>query len=214
MDLYVTFSNGPRVRCGGERAMDSVIKKKFSDLENRRQTILHLLDAIPPAHLTHKAGPDRWSVVEVIQHLVIVEQQIMKQAESTPTPTPAGTEPQPYSRERLEMVLEILETDVAVDVPAASMAPDGRISLATLLDQWAETRLRLERFLRKMPADRYEELLFSHPIAGPLSVVDMLDLADVHLGYHLRQIQRLGETFDELTNVDAKKEQANERRIK
>ncbi len=181
--------------------MNSVIEKKIADLENQRQMIFQQLDAIPPAHLTHKAGPDRWSVVEVIQHLVIVEQLIMKQAESTPTP--AGTEPQPYSRERLEMVLEILETDVAVDVPAASMAPDGRISLATLLDQWAETRRQLQRFLRQVPVDRYEELLFSHPVAGPLSVVDMLDLANVHLGYHMRQIQRLRETFDQPTNVDA-----------
>ena len=183
--------------------MDSVIEKKFADLKNKRQMILEQLDAVPPAHLTHKAGPDRWSVVEVIQHLVIVEQQIMKQAESTPTPT--GTEPQPYSRERLEMVLEILETDVAVDVPAASMAPDGRDSLSALLDQWAETRQQLEHFLRKMPADRYEELLFSHPVAGPLSVVDMLDLANVHLGYHMRQIQRIREAFEQATIVDTGK---------
>ena len=103
------------------------------------------------------------------------------------------------------MVLEILETDVAVDVPAAGLEPDGRISLAILLDRWVETRQQLLRFLKKIPADRYAELLFSHPVAGPLNVMDMLDLANVHQGYHMRQIQRIQETFDKPTNVDAGK---------
>ena len=84
------------------------------------------------------------------------------------------------------MVLEILERDVRVDVPSANMEPDGQIILDALPNQWEESRAQLSRYFERLQKENVETLVFSHPAAGSLNALDMLDLANVHADYHIR----------------------------
>ena len=163
------------------------IQKKFAALESRRKKILNQLKTLPQNQLTVKPGSDNWSIVEVIQHLVLVEQQIVRQTNRNPG-DPDSDRP-PRSREALGMVLEILEKDVRVDVPSASMEPDGQITLDALRTQWKESRGQLSKFFQHLNKESVEAAVFSHPVAGSLNALDMLDLANVHTDYHIRQIE-------------------------
>ena len=163
------------------------IQKRFAAFEGRRKKILNQLETLPHERLHVKPGPDKWSIVEVIQHLVLVEEEMMKQAVKNPVPPDSGRLPR--SREALEMVLEILERDVRVDVPSASMEPDGQITLEVLRTQWEESRAQLRRYFQRLQKENVETLIFSHPVAGSLNALDMLDLANVHADYHIRQIE-------------------------
>lgn len=163
------------------------IQKRFAALESRRKKILNQLQMLPQNHLIVKPDPDKWSIVEVIQHLVLVEQAIVEQ--TFRAPVIPDSERSPRSREALEMVLEILEKDVQVDVPSASMEPDGQITLDVLRTQWEESRAQLSRFFMRLDKESVKALVFSHPVAGSLNALDMLDLANVHTDYHIRQIE-------------------------
>ncbi len=163
------------------------IQKKFAALESRRKKILNQLKTLPQNHLAVKPGSDKWSIIEVIQHLVLVEQQIVTQADRKPLNLDSS--PTARSREALEMVIEILEKDIRVDVPSASMEPDGQITLAALRTQWKESRVQLCRFFQHLNKESVDAAVFSHPVAGSLNALDMLDLANVHTDYHMRQIE-------------------------
>jgi hypothetical protein len=160
------------------------IQKRFAALESRRKKILNQLETLPQDRLNVKPGTDMWFIVEVIQHLVLVEQEMVKQAITHPVPR--DSERSPRSREALEMVLEILERDVRVDVPSANMEPDGQIILDALPNQWEESRAQLSRYFERLQKENVETLVFSHPAAGSLNALDMLDLANVHADYHIR----------------------------
>ena len=47
------------------------IQEKFERLTQQRQTLLQHLDSLSPEALSFKAGPDRWSVVEAVEHRVL-----------------------------------------------------------------------------------------------------------------------------------------------
>ena len=165
------------------------IQKRFAALENRRKKILNQLETLPQDRLSVKPGFDKWSIVEVVQHLVLVEQEMVKQAVKNPVPPDSGRAPR--SREALEMVLEILERDVRVDVPAVRMEPDGQITIDVLRTRWEESQAQLRRYFQRLQEENVETLVFSHPVAGSLNALDMLDLANVHADYHIRQIESI-----------------------
>lgn len=174
--------------------MRNQVQKKFAALEQRRKKILDRLASLSQDRLNYKVDPDKWSIIEVIEHLVLVEQEMVNQA-SIRGPRPQSAHA-PQSREALEMVLEILERDVRVPVPAAGMEPDGQIRLEILQKQWTQAREQLREFFLSLPPEKGNALIFSHPVAGALSVLDMLDLANVHADYHIRQIERIQIQYD------------------
>ena len=51
--------------------MLSEIQKILEGLEDKRKELLSQLDSMSTDTLTFKAGPDKWSIVEVVEHLVI-----------------------------------------------------------------------------------------------------------------------------------------------
>jgi hypothetical protein len=167
--------------------MIAEIQKRFADLENRRKKILKQLEMPPHNRLNVKPGPDKWSIVEVIQHLVLVEREIVKQTVKNPVAQDPGRVPR--FCEAFETVLEILERDVRIDVPSASMEPDGQITLDDLRTQWEDSRAQLGRFFQGLNKEGADTLVFSHPVAGSLNALDLLHLANVHTDYHIRQVE-------------------------
>ena len=87
--------------------------------------------------------------------------------------------------------LEVLEKDVPVDVPHPSMEPENTALLSDLIDLWNRERSQLETLLEAIPEDATDQVMFSHPAAGPIDPVRALRLAHAHLDTHRRQIERL-----------------------
>ena len=48
------------------------IQEMYESLANKRKKLLQNLDSLSHETLSFKAGVDKWSVVEAIEHLVIV----------------------------------------------------------------------------------------------------------------------------------------------
>jgi len=48
-----------------------IIQEKYDSLSEKRQALLQHLHSQSTGVLTFKAGPDKWSVVEAIEHLVV-----------------------------------------------------------------------------------------------------------------------------------------------
>ena len=64
-------------------------------LEETRQKFLASIDGVTDAQWTFKAGPDRWSIAEVAEHIAISESTILELVTAkilTAPPPPAGAE--------------------------------------------------------------------------------------------------------------------------
>jgi hypothetical protein len=165
------------------------IQNKYESLTKKREDLLRRLGSLSREVLCYKAGPDKWSIAEVIEHLVIAEKDLYKQLTAT---VPAkALDPKSRTPEKYQTVIKVMERDIPVDVPDESLEPLGRFLLDELLDQWDDIRNKLQRSLAEIKPENKDDLVFRHPYGGPLDIAETLHFIGVHFDNHLRQIDRI-----------------------
>ena len=162
------------------------IQDRFESLSEKRQALLQHLDSQSPEALAFKAGPDKWSVVEAIEHLVIVEDNFLEQV--TANIPNSSLDPESRSPKKYQIVLKVMQRDVEVDVPHESMEPHGHLSFSELLDRWHDIRNKMDGVLGEIKPDAQEDMLYQHPYAGPLNIAETLEFMEVHFDNHVRHI--------------------------
>ena len=73
----------------------------------------------------------------------------------------------------------------------ASMEPDGKVTVEELCAIWEKERRAVAVLLETVTAENQEQVMFSHAAAGPLTALQMLEIAEAHLETHRRQIDRI-----------------------
>lgn len=160
----------------------------WQKLEIRRQEILARIDELSPEQLQHKAAPDRWSILQVLQHVVMAEEGIRRsEAELRDNPLRDILQP----GEMYQVVKDVLEKDVPVDVPDPAMEPDGKAAIDHLRATWQKEGREIANLLETVTVENRDRVMFSHVAAGPLTAFQMLEIAVAHLGTHCRQIDRI-----------------------
>jgi hypothetical protein len=169
--------------------MQTNIQKEYESLIKKREDLVQKIGSLSSEVLCFKAGPDRWSIVEVIEHLVIAEKNLYKQLA---TNVQASTlDPKSRTPEKHQTVIKVMERDIPVDVPDESLEPHGRLTLDELLNQWDDIRKKLQGSLVEITSENKDDLVYRHPYGGPLDIAETLHFIDVHFDNHMRQIDRI-----------------------
>ena len=147
----------------------------WAKLETRHQEMFDLIDELTPDQLLFKPEPDRWSILQVLQHVVLGSARGMRRTEAELQDNPLREILKPGAMVKVGM--DVLVNDVPVDVPDPAMEPDGKVTVE-----------ELRALLETVTAENHEQVMFSHAAAGPLTALQMLEIAEAHLGTHRRQI--------------------------
>jgi hypothetical protein len=165
------------------------IQQQYDSLKLKLEALLQHLDSLSGEELSSKAGTDKWSIVEVVEHLVVAEQDLLKQLS---THIPASTlDLGAKTPEKYQTVIKVMERDIEVDVPHESMEPHGRIALEDLLNQWEDIRQKLPGLLAEIKPENEDDPVYQHPYGGPLDLSDTLQFFEVHFDNHMRHIDRI-----------------------
>lgn len=154
-----------------------------------KERLLARIDQIDPALRQRRPGPDRWSIVEVLEHVVIVETGIATALARDPSPD----RPRRFAGRwwRYPALRVVLSLGVKIRLPVESIAPTGRADQEELLGRWAEGRERLRQWLEGIDPMILGTPRFKHPIGGWLDVPQGVTFAGDHLFHHLPQIERV-----------------------
>ena len=158
------------------------LQQKYDALEKARLALIQKVRGLEPERLKHKPGPDRWSILEDFQHMVLAEQRTSLKAGSV-------LDSEERKPGMFEMVLQVLDHDTMVDVPDPGMIPDGNATLENLIAAWDKSRIDLFRFLKSCAPEDLERPVSRHPVTGPITVVECLRLIDSHFHHHRRSIE-------------------------
>jgi uncharacterized damage-inducible protein DinB len=164
---------------------------RLEAMDVRKDALLRLLSDQPPDRLALRPPSGGWNALDVVQHLVLVEEGVLgyagKKRQGPPQPVPF------LDRGRLGLLVAVLRSPLRFRAPAPQVVPAETLPLDGLRARWAEARRSLGAFVADLPDERLRALVFRHPIAGALDAAGTLTFLDEHVRHHEGQIRRTWE---------------------
>jgi len=161
-------------------------------LEDSRQEFLAAIDGVTEQQWKWKPSPDRWSVGEVAEHIVIAEASQFANVEKaiSSSPNPAWEQQTKGKTERLEAVLA--PRLGRVQAPEA-IVPKGEMTLAEVKERFEKQRIRIVKFARETDAP-LKQYTMDNPFFGTLNAYHWLIYAPLHTMRHDKQIAEVKAT--------------------
>lgn len=162
------------------------LKGRFEAIEAQKETILARVGAREDVQRRMRPRADEWSLLEVVHHLMLAEEQMAQGMD-------AALSKPPERRFRglfVPMAVGALRLGIRFP-PPASMEPRGDVSFEEAAQRWHTAREVVRARLEAVEGQHLRAPVVQHPLAGPLDAREVLSLTEAHLYYHLRQIERL-----------------------
>lgn len=154
-------------------------------LEQTREGVIAATKGLSEAQLKFKAGPDRWSVAEVLEHIALAEDFLLDTANKV-MKAPAG----PADRDTAK-----LDAIILAGVPDRSqkrqapgpLVPTGRWTAAESLAHFEQSRAKTIQFLQSTP-DLRGHTTTENPFQQPMDAYQWLLFIAAHSERHTKQI--------------------------
>ncbi len=171
------------------------LRRKLEALEIGRYLCLDALATFDPVALNRPPAPDKWSAGQIMAHLILVEQASLQYLTKKLPHVTAESVPQANWRSawRLWKLRIGLRIARGIQAPPAVAAVPNEVSLVGQQEAWVQTRSALGQLLGALPEPLLTAALYRHPLAGQISLLQMLDFLRFHQAHHLRQIRRLSQ---------------------
>jgi hypothetical protein len=170
--------------------MSAKLKTEFDALEKSRKALFASLKTYPDELLNKKPAADKWSAVQVIQHLVASETASLNYLQKKTLDTSKAKHAGFDARRRLMLTKMAFYFPLSFKAPTLLEPPADFIPLSKLEAQWDVVRKDTYTLLSKLSDKELEKDLWRHLIAGKMSIYQMYDFFGMHFNRHRKQIER------------------------
>jgi uncharacterized damage-inducible protein DinB len=182
--LATAQTPNPKISSGERK----VLLKRFDDAY--AQT-LKSVGKLSDAQWAYKTAPDKWSVGETLEHIVLAEGLLFGMIEKTlaAPPNPAWAE---QTKGKLAVIEKImLDRSMKAQAPG-EIAPAGKLTRAEVLAKFKERRAASRKFVKETQAALHAQT-GDHPFPaiGTLSAYQWLVYTALHNLRHLQQIEEV-----------------------
>lgn len=165
------------------------LTQKLEAFDANRNALLDEMETVEPAKLLARPIPGKWSMLEIIEHLVLAERSVF-QGLPEPSRLPVRP-PRLKDRFRYRLVMFVLRNGIRVQVGTPAMLPQGGRDLAELRRLWDENQTWLRGCIDSLGAEGISRKILEHPQAGPINLKQAVAMSQAHLDTHIRQIRVL-----------------------
>lgn len=133
-----------------------------------------------------------WSALQILNHILLSEAGTLRYMKNKTAYTPVLKKTTPVSYLRFALLTSALRSPFRFQAPEGVRPSEMESlpSLPVLLEQWSEVRRDFRDFLEQFPQGQENKLVFRHPIAGRLTLIQTLSFMKDHLNRHLKQIHK------------------------
>jgi len=172
--------------------MKKNILKQNAAYQRQVESLLHDLSPHSDAALNKRPPNGGWSVVQVIHHLIISEEQSLRYAQKKLSFNPKLNNAGLMEWLRARTLWFYLNVPIKFNAPP--MVGDENLpAFVTAADtkaRWLNIRKEWADYLEQMPPAIAGKAVYRHPIAGRLSWLGMFTFFRTHFDRHLKQIRR------------------------
>ena len=159
-------------------------------LQSQKDELLLDLDSWPSESIGQAPSTAEWSAIEVLDHLVRTEVEILAIArKGLLKPRQIGV----INALRTRVLQAILRSHRKVKVPAKATAvlPGSHLELPAIVQRWNDSRRELSDMLKLVAAEKLSQGIFRHPVAGWMGMPEILEFFSAHIVHHNYQLARL-----------------------
>lgn len=165
------------------------IERRLRAFNDMREALLGEMEALDPVALSTKPLAGKWAINEIIEHLVLAERAVFK---GLPDPAQLLVNERGLKHQaRYLIVMFVLKAGIRVRVPSEAMVPQGNLSLAELRRLWDDNQAWLKSCINHLGPEGMRRAIFEHPVAGPLTVEQAVQMGQIHVEGHIRQIRTI-----------------------
>lgn len=169
------------------------LEEVLSYLDSQRAALSEVVELVPIGMRNQSPGPGRWSVAQVLQHLVIIEKRIgMGMTKWVGDARAEGLGPEVET----SSVLNSLDLALIADRSRRRNAPDevapkGDLDAASAWTALEQTRAALRAGV--VPGDglALSEVIQPHPVLGPINLYQWLLFVGAHEARHTGQVREI-----------------------
>jgi DinB superfamily len=157
-------------------------------IDHERCTVLDLVGGLGAEQLVFRPEPSSWSALEVVEHLMKVEDAIATRVKPRP---PRTWREAVRGRVSLELLSLFFLLRRRFKAPGQVILPHGGVTLSDLVTKWEAAGQALRRTIDGFGPVDYRRPMMRHPFIGLLTPIETLTFIHRHIAHHRRQILRL-----------------------
>lgn len=155
-------------------------------LEQTRDGVIAATQGLSEAQWKFKAGPDRWSVAEVMEHIALAEDFIFGAVSEQVMKAPAGAADRDYKKID-QMVLAMVPDRSHKAQAPPPLVPTGKWTPAESLDHFLKSRARTIEYLKTTEGLR-DHVTTDDPLGQPMDAYEFLLFIGAHSERHTKQM--------------------------
>ena len=162
--------------------MNRVLKR----LDSVHNKLIETVSPLEPALFSKRPSEDEWSVAQIVQHLCLVEERVIKDLERE-----IAKEPQSIGFLRKLVPTSIVSSRlVRVKAPKA-VNPVAVLDKNIAIENFNCARNTLKALCAAHGHDRFRKLVFKHPFLGDIDGVATISFVGYHEQRHYKQIREV-----------------------
>lgn len=157
----------------------------YKSLEDKRRELLKYMDGISEAERQRKPNPKELSPIQVLAHIVKVEETVAGPGTSPKLKSKVGLK----GRVFMATMVNLMRPGFRIPTTPV-LHPSVPDSYHELKQSWERTRQELTSRVERTTESAKNQPITDHMMAGPLSAAMALEFLDIHLRYHWKNFPR------------------------
>ena len=174
-------------------SLNPKLEKRLKLLDKKLNLLLEELKYYSEDQLNRKPGEGKWSVIQIMHHLLLAEtgsyNYLQKKLGHDPDLGNAGILSW-FRKKGLKFFLWAPFKWKAPQTIGDEYLPD-RAGFWDTAKLWSEQRTALKTFLKTLPPEVFKKEAYKHPRAGRMDIIGMVGFFDQHFDRHHKQIRNI-----------------------
>lgn len=168
-------------------------RQQFKKLEHKKEVLLKEIISLPEEIYFHQPLNGGWSVAQAVNHIFLSEKlslAYLQKKISYPENIPLINL---KSRGAIFFLKMVLRSPYKAKAPVTlnMQGPQNILSQEELVKEWGLLRMDIITFIEIHEPAFGKHLVYRHPYAGRLTMLQMLIFLNEHFASHMRQIKKI-----------------------